>query len=135
MKHAAQVAQADAHEDEFIRVPWGSMEGGAREAGYRASFKDLANTFGEPDSDLEEAEAGEKVIFQWVFRNVRTGKNVSLHDYKSTRIYDPENRRLPSLEKFVTLPWFEWTVSAPSQDEARHFLVALSQAVRGEAVP
>jgi len=121
-------------EHDFLRVPWGSVDGHARQAGYRASFRDLAQAFGEPDHDLETIEEGDKVVFQWVFKNLQTGHTVCIQDYNATRLTSPGNKRLPTVEKFMTLPWYEWSIGAKNQEEALHFLVALAQAVPGEVV-
>jgi len=123
-----------AVEHDFLRVPWGAVDGHARQAGYRASCHDLAQAFGEPDNDLENVEDGDSVLFQWVFRNVQTGHNVCIHDHNATRATDPKNKRLPTVEKFLELPWYEWTIAAKNQEDALQFLVALAQAVPGEIV-
>lgn len=116
-------------EDDFVRVPYGDGGGTSRQLGFRTSFRALHHILDTPDYFQEP---GSSVVFQWLFKNARTGATVAIYDYKATSLYNPMMR---SPEELSKLPAFNWSVAAPNREEARLFAAALERNVGGRATP
>lgn len=117
---------ASNREDDFVRIPWLNMSGTGREAGFVTSYGRLVRGLGEPDQ--YDQEEGAKTLFEWTFKNARTGKRVSIYDYKATSLYNP---RYPTPEKFKKLS-HEWSISADDAAEAELFITALVNNIGGK---
>jgi hypothetical protein len=80
------------------------------QGGVVASYRQLVNLFGEPNSTGDEY----KVSTEWILENKR-GETVTLYDYKETNLYSSEN---PSIEEFRNLPNYIWHIGGSRQQQA-----------------
>lgn len=81
-----------------------------------ASFRQLADLFGEPSS------CGDRVSTRWIA--VWKGTFFHIYEYKDTALYDPD---YPSVEEFRAMPTYGWHIGAHRKEDADAFIAFMKE--------